>query len=155
MGRDGIQPPSRYLGLGTVNQLANDPKIKFVSGVQAGQATGSFSHRHDHPEEAKWLYLALEDHGGQGQAELANALLASLDEALRKPRISFTADAMDEISVQPYDYPCALWMLLSNHPDRYLMTCKNCHRTVLSTTQGPNRQFCSDSCRVTWSKTHK
>ena len=46
----------------------------------------------------------------------------------------------------------ALWAAFLRHEGRYLMTCKQCGRTVLSTTQGSSREFCSDTCRATYNK---
>lgn len=137
-----------------VGVLRGNESIKFVTGAQAGVAEGSSEQCGLMPEERKWLYLVVEDRGDMSQKDLADMLLDSLDQQLYRPRLSYSGDLMEGVSVNVYDLPSALWALVRNHPNHYLMTCDNCHRTVFSTTQGPNRRFCSDSCRVTWNKRH-
>lgn len=137
-----------------VGVLKGNGSIKFVTGAQAEAAGGSSEQRGLLPEERKWLYLVVEDGIGLGQKELADMLLDSLDQQLYRPRLSYSGDSMEGVSISAYDLPSALWALVRNHPNHYLMTCDNCHRTVFSTMQGPNRRFCSDSCRVTWNKRH-
>ena len=145
---------SRYLGLANVASLRGCGSIKFVTGPQAEASDGSFRPIHTRPEESRWMYLVIEDRGGLSQKELADMLLDSLDRCRYRPHLSYADGPMVEVSVDYYDLPSALWGLVRSHPSHYLMTCDNCHRTVFSTTQGPNRRFCSDSCRVTWSKRH-
>lgn len=146
--------PGRY-GLGIYGALRDcDGSIRFATAAQVEAAHGSFKPRKLRPEEERWTYLVIEESGGCGQKELADKLLSSLDRVLYRPRLSYSGEQMREVSVDSYDLPSALWSLVRSHPNHYLMTCDNCHRTVFSTTQGPNRRFCSDSCRVTWNKRH-
>lgn len=117
---------------------------------------GSFAPRETYPEESKWWYLAIVD-DGTSQIGLANTLLDAFDRALFKPEVSYSGLAMREIApkASPTNLLEAMWLLARDHPGRYVMTCENCHRTVLSGTQGGERRFCSDSCRATWNKAHR
>ena len=150
-----IEPQSRHLGLANIGTLRSSPSIKFVTGPQAERAKGSFAPVSDRPDESKWVYMVLEDDGSSSQRDLANKLINALDGLMYRPRLVYQDQPMQEIIAQPHDLPSALWDLVRNHPNHYLMTCDNCQRTLFSTTQGPNRRFCSDSCRVTWSKKHQ
>lgn len=144
----------RY-GLGIYGALRDcDGSIRFATAAQVEVVRGSFKPRKLRPEEERWTYLVIEESGKSGQKELADKLLSSLDRVLYRPRLSYSGEQMREVSVDSFDLPSALWSLVRDHPNHYLMTCDNCHRTVFSTTQGPNRRFCSDSCRVTWNKRH-
>lgn len=131
-----------------------DGSVRFATAPQAEAVRGSLEARELRPEEARWMYLVLEERADGGQKELADKFLNSLDGVLYAPCLSFSGEQMREVSVSSYDLPSKLWSLVRDHPGHYLMTCDNCRRTVFSTTQGPNRRFCSDSCRVTWSKRH-
>ncbi len=150
-----VEPNSRHLGLVNIGALKGQPSIKFVSGPQAERAKGSFAPVSDRPDESKWVYMVLEDDGTSSQYDLANKLINALDGLMCRPRLVYQDQPMQEILSQPHDLPSALWDLVRNHPNHYLMTCDNCKRTLFSTTQGPNRRFCSDSCRVTWGKKHQ
>ena len=152
-GRIAEVRKGRY-GMSSVGTLRGCDTIKFVTGPQAEAVPGSLESRKLRPDEARWMYLVIENKGGESQKELADLLLSSLDRQLYGPRLSYSGNSMSEVLVDSYDLPTALWGLVRSHPNHYLMTCENCHRTVFSTTQGPNRRFCSDSCRVTWSKRH-
>lgn len=102
-----------------------------------------------------WLYLAIARRRSEGQLETANRLLNSFDKMLDASEIRFNTDKSQEIGMPPArSIATAVWRLAKNHPGRYLMTCKNCHRTILSGTQGGERRFCSDSCRAAWNKAH-
>lgn len=134
--------------------------VKFLTSVEAAQAKGRFDKRENHPEENKWWYLVVSSNvNGEiidDQMQLANHLLQAVDRRLFQPQIAYTGIKMAEIA--PARKPCnmleAMWLLVRNHPDHYLLTCKRCMRTVLSGTQGGERSFCSNSCRATWSKEH-
>lgn len=152
--RSITETKSRYLGLANVASLRGCDSIKFVTGPQAEASEGGFRPIYTRPEESRWMYLVIENREGLSQKELADMFLDSLDRCLYRPHLSYGDNPMAEVSVNFYDLPSALWDLVRSHQNHYLMTCDNCHRTVFSTTQGPNRRFCSDSCRVTWGKRH-
>lgn len=141
---------SRYR-LTYVDQLHGEPSVKFVSATQAEMAKGTFRRR-DVPAHQRWLYLAVEDKPGESQTDAALRLVNGLDRALYRPEIRFSQAPIDEIEVLPNDLPCACWALFRSHPGFYLVTCENCHRTVLAPSQGKRRRFCSDACRATWNK---
>ena len=88
--------------------------------------------------------------------QIANRILQAVDGRLFQPRIAYSGVKMAEIAPEqkPRNMLEAMWLLVRNHPDHYLLTCKRCMRTVLSGTQGGERSFCSNSCRATWSKEH-
>lgn len=48
-----------------------------------------------------------------------------------------------------------LWHVLCYHQGYFTATCPNCGCGFIATKQGPKKQFCSDSCRVTYRKLHK
>lgn len=137
-----------------VGSLRGSDSIKFVSVVRAVDSTGEAPSRWLRSGEARWTYLVIVGEEGKGQKALADSFLNAVDSQLYRPTLSFSGRMMAEVSVCAPDLPTALWGIVRNHPNHYLLTCENCHRTVFSTTQGPNRRFCSDSCRVTWSKRH-
>ena len=145
---------SRHLGLTNVECLKGCERIKFVTGPQARSDLGRLVPVFIRPTEAKWVYMVIEDRGGASQLELANELINALDRLLYAPILSYTGKPMEEIAIESMWLPCSLWSIVRSHPNHYLLTCENCQRTVLSTNQGPNKRFCSDSCRVSWSRTH-
>ena len=134
--------------------------VKFLTSVEAAQADGRFDNRKNHPEENKWWYLVVSSNiGGKSigdQMQIANRLLQAVDGRLFQPRVAYSGVKMTEIAPEqkPRNMLEAMWLLVRNHPDHYLLTCKRCMRTVLSGTQGGERSFCSNSCRATWSKEH-
>lgn len=134
--------------------------VKFLTSVEAAQADGRFDNRKNHPEENKWWYLVVSSNiDGKSiddQMQIANRMLQAVDGRLFQPRIAYSGVKMAEIAPEqkPRNMLEAMWLLVRNHPDHYLLTCKRCMRTVLSGTQGGERSFCSNSCRATWSKEH-
>ena len=138
----------------SIGVLRGCESIKIATGPQADAVPGSFEPRRLRREEAKWMYLVIENREGIGQGELADVLLNALDSQLYRPALSFSGKMMEEVSVCSYDLPTALWGLVRDHPTHYLSTCENCRRTVFSTNQGPSRRFCSDACRTTWKRRH-
>lgn len=149
-----VESQSRHLGLTNVGCLKGCERIKFVTGPQARSDLGRLVPVFTRPTEAKWLYMVIEDRGGASQLELANELINVLDRLLYAPILSYTGKPMEEIAIESMWLPCSLWSIVRSHPNHYLLTCENCQRTVLSTNQGPNKRFCSDSCRVSWGRTH-
>ena len=91
------------------------------------------------------LYLALT---GPDQHALANAYVSALDGLLGARRVTLDGYESSAMPVSYLNAECSLWATFLAHGSRYLMSCKRCGRTVLSTRQGPGRQFCSDVCRA-------
>ena len=150
----------RAMGLTYVTSLKGERGIKFVTAMQAGRATGGSTLATTAGKEArsvadKWLYLAIEEGEGDTQLDLANRLLRGVDALLGRPRVGYAAKWTREISPTYRDLPEALWARVREHPDHYLMTCENCHRTILATNQGAYRRFCGSSCRSIWNREHK
>lgn len=140
------------------HHLKTESRVKFLTSVEANRADGRlFLPREQHDPINRWWHMALRTSEGASQLEVANMLLRGLDKVLFKPELAYTGSPMHEIepAAKPNNLLEAIWLLVRNHPDRYLMTCENCHRTVLSGTQGGERRFCSTSCRATWNRAHK
>lgn len=139
------------------NHLVTDGGIKFLTSVNAGQAEGTLEARDKQDLYHTWWYIALRAEDGMSQRNVADRLLRSLDSALFKPELTYSGRPMHEMepASKPTNLLEAMWLLVRDHPDRYLLTCENCHRTVLSGTQGGERRFCSDSCRASWNKEHR
>lgn len=96
-----------------------------------------------------WRYLAIDvEHGGRGELESANELLAWLDASIPPRAIEYRPDRGLSYKSGFGSFLEAAWAVVREHPGRYPMTCEHCGRTVLSTMQGPGKRFCSDSCRV-------
>ena len=91
------------------------------------------------------LYLALT---GPGQLALANAYVSALDGLLGARRVTLDGYESSAMPVRYDSVACSLWATFLAHGGRYLMSCKRCGRTVLSTRQGPRREFCADTCRA-------
>ncbi|MDY2776980.1 MAG: hypothetical protein SOU51_01190 [Collinsella sp.] len=133
--------------------LRTEESVVFLTAVEAMQVEGSFQPRDTIPLIAKWWYMGLREQDGCSQRESADMLLRAFDRVLFRPELTYSGEPMREI--EPASMPAnlleAMWLLVRDHPGRYLLTCKNCHRTILSGTQGgERRRFCSDSCRVAW-----
>lgn len=102
------------------------------------------------------LKLHLNGHK-EPQAAAAGGLTSETDGLGRRSRgleTAYSGVKMTEIASErkPRNILEAMWLLARNHPDRYLLTCRRCMRTVLSGTQGGERSFCSNSCRATYCK---
>lgn len=96
-----------------------------------------------------WRYLAVDVvHGGRGELESANELLAWLDASIPPRAIEYRPGRGLSYKDGFGSFLEAAWDVVREHPGRYPMTCEHCGRTVLSTLQGPGKRFCSDSCRV-------
>lgn len=153
IGRQSTRPTVDYRLKGEGNRF-----IRFLISLETKQPAGAC--RKGRPEEDRWCYLVVSsDIDGKpvkDQMQIANRLLQAIDERLFRPQIAYSGVKMDEIAPEqkPRNILEAMWLLARNHPDRYLLTCRRCMRTVLSGTQGGERSFCSNSCRATWSKEH-
>ncbi len=150
----------RAMGLTYVTSLRGEERVRFITAMQAGKASGgsglaTTAGREARPVEDKWLYLAIEEGDGETQLDLANRLLRGVDALLGRPEIGYTSKWAKEVSPAYRDLPEALWARVREHPDHYLMTCEHCHRTILATTQGAYRRFCGSSCRSIWNREHK
>lgn len=134
--------------------------VKFLTSHEAPLTGDRFDYHEAHPDENKWWYMVISSETNgiptDDQMQLANRLLQAFDGRLFQPRIVYTGIKMTEMSPEqkPRNMLEAMWLLVRKHPNRYLLTCKRCMRTVLSGTQGGERSFCSNSCRATWSKEH-
>lgn len=139
------------------NHLVTDERVKFLTAVNAGQVDGSLSSRDVHSLVHTWWYIALVSEEGMTQRDVANMLLQALDRALFSPELTYSGVPMREVepAAKPKNLLEAMWLIVRNHPDRYLLTCDYCHRTVFSGTQGGERRFCSNSCRAAWNKEHR
>lgn len=140
------------------HHLKTEEKVKFLTSVEANRADGHiWLSRDKHDPVNRWWHMVLKAPDGESQLDIANTLLRGLDRSLFKPELAYTGSPMHEIepAAKPTNLLEAMWLVVRNHPDRYLMTCDNCHRTVLSGTQGGERRFCSTSCRATWNRAHK
>lgn len=137
--------------------LKTEESVIFLTAVEAKQIEGSLKARDKRPLIAKWWYMGLREQEGYSQREAADMLLRAFDRALFKPELAYSGEPMREIepASKPANLLEAMWLLVRDHPGRYLLTCKNCHRTILSGTQGGERRFCSDSCRAAWNKEHR
>lgn len=137
--------------------LKTEESVIFLTAVEAKQIEGSLKARGKRPLIAKWWYMGLREQEGCSQRETADMLLRAFDRALFKPELAYSGEPMREIepASKPANLLEAMWLLVRDHPGRYLLTCKNCHRTILSGTQGGERRFCSDSCRAAWNKEHR
>ena len=99
------------------------------------------------PEEDRWCYLVVSsDIGGKhvkDQMRIANRLLQAFDGRLFQPRLAYSGVKMTEIAPErkPRNIMEAMWLLARDHPDRYLLTCRRCMRTVLSGTRVANAHF--------------
>lgn len=153
IGRQSTRPTVDYRLKGEGNRF-----IRFLTSLETKQPAGAC--RKGRPEEDRWCYLVVSsDIDGKpvkDQMRIANRLLQAFDGRLFRPRVAYSSVKMAEIAPErkPRNIMEAMWLLARDHPDRYLLTCRRCMRTVLSGTQGGERSFCSNSCRATWSKEH-
>lgn len=137
-------------GLGTYRALkGSEADIRLLTASSASATDSSATPRNDAPDEARLLYLALH---GDDQRTLADGYLHTLDALLGTDALSYAGYEIGAIPVDHCDAAGALWATFLRHEGRYLMTCRQCGRTVLSTTQGGAREFCSDTCRATHNK---
>ena len=98
-GRIAEVRKGRY-GMSSVGTLRGCDTIKFVTGPQAEAVPGSLESRKLRPDEARWMYLVIENKGGESQKELADLLLSSLDRQLYGPRLSYSGNSMSEVLVR-------------------------------------------------------
>lgn len=153
IGRQSTRPTVDYRLKGEGNRF-----IRFLISLETKQPAGAC--RKGRPEEDRWCYLVVSsDIDGKpvkDQMRIANRLLQAFDRRLFRPRVAYSGVKMAEIAPErnPRNIMEAMWLLARDHPDRYILTCRRCMRTVLSGTQGGERSFCSNSCRATWSKEH-
>ena len=153
IGRQSTRPTVDYRLKGEGNRF-----IRFLISLETKQPAGAC--RKGRPEEDRWCYLVVSsDIDGKpvkDQMRIANRLLQAFDRRLFRPRVVYSGVKMAEIAPErnPRNIMEAMWLLARDHPDRYILTCRRCMRTVLSGTQGGERSFCSNSCRATWSKEH-
>lgn len=143
---------SHYLGLRRTRVLKGAKEVAFLSATSANVTQGSSIVRDRRPEEDRWVYLTLQ---GDDQDALALALLRALDSLLGVRMVSYTGYESQGLPIGYRDAPAALWETLLRHERHFLVTCKQCGRTVLSTKQGPPREFCSDACRSLFSRNIK
>ncbi|MDO4539352.1 MAG: hypothetical protein Q4B54_14395 [Coriobacteriales bacterium] len=140
-------------GLGTYRALRGSGKgagdIRVLTASAANATDVAATPRGKAPQETRMLYLALQ---GDDQKALADALLRSLDALLNTEDLRYTGYEIGGIPMDHRDAAGALWATFLRHEGRYLMTCRQCGRTVLSTTQGNAREFCTDTCRATYNK---
>ena len=120
------------------------PEALLLTSAAAGITTGGYAPRDSKPEEERWCFLVLQ---GDDQDELADRLLRSLDRHLGTGEVGRAGYSSGQMPVTFADAPGRLWGTLRDHDRRYLMTCKQCGRTVLSSGQGAPREYCSDTCR--------
>lgn len=139
------------------NHLKVNGHVKFFTAAISGEAKGTFAPRKTHDLTHTWWYLALSALPNNNQIATANMMLQSFDSTLFHAKLAYGSTAMKEIvpAEMPQNLLEAIWLLVRSHPDRYLLTCENCHRTVFSGTQGGERRFCSNACRATWNKEHR
>lgn len=140
------------------HHLIMERDVKFLTSVEAGQSEGHILlPRELHDPINMWWHMVLKAPEGSTQLDIANTLLRGLDRSLFKPELAYSGVSMREIepAAKPTNLLEAMWLLVREHPDRYLLTCENCHRTVLSGTQGGERRFCSNSCRTAWNRNRR
>ena len=131
-------------------ELNGSPHAFFVPALSLRQALKgrSFDLSEDLPEHLV-MCLVL---SGSSQKRLANLFLSELDHLFGERCLSFDNSILEGLDVSYRDAASALWATAISHPKHYPLTCKNCGRTVLSTTQGAGREFCSDVCRAAYNK---
>lgn len=126
--------------------------LLILSAIAANVTKGFAANRKSIPEEGRWFYLVLD---GDDHHALVRRYLRALDSLLGTHVVNYDGTSLEGVTVG-YDWvPGAIWATVISHEGRYLMTCKQCGRTVLSTTQGAGREFCSDTCRATYNKLQK
>lgn len=103
------------------------------------------------------LYISWELAKDESEKDVADGIIAGLDECLSRKRCHLTRSKGREIAdeADPRTLLEAGWSLIKHHPGRYIMCCDHCGRSVLSTTQGGARRFCCNSCRSAWSKNER
>lgn len=103
------------------------------------------------------LYISYEPAKDESEMDIADSLVAGLDECLSKRRCRLTRNKGREMAAEaePRTLLEAGWSLIKHHPGRYIMCCDHCGRSVLSKTQGGTRRFCCNSCRSAWSKNER
>lgn len=147
-----IGKPSNQVAIGHHLKGEGNEFVRFLT------LSGGSIDRKGRPEENRWCYLAvssdIDSKPVKDQMQIANRLLQAIDGRLFQPQIAYSGVKMTEIDSErkPRNILEAMWLLARNHPDRYLLTCRRCMRTVLSGTQGGERSFCSNSCRATYCK---
>lgn len=136
--------------------LNGEPRVRVLTGVEAERTDRSLQLRRKAEErpDIRWLYLAIEADEESGQLEAANRLLRALDRLFHTPEVSCGGPMGEELvtSPAPENLPQAIWEIVRHHPDRYLASCRYCHRTFFTARQGAETTFCSPSCRSAYSK---
>ena len=139
-----------------VAHLAGDPRVRILTGVEAERTESSLQLRRKVEErpDIRWLYLMIEADEESGQLEAANRLLRAVDRLFHTPEVSCGGPMGEELvtSPAPENLPEAIWEIVRHHPDRYLASCKYCHRTFFTARQGAETAFCGSSCRSAYSK---
>lgn len=136
--------------------LVGERRVRLLTGVEAERTERSLQLRKKAEErpDIRWLYLAIEESEGSSQLEAANCLLRALDRLFHTPEVSCGGPMGEELvtSPAPENLPQAIWEIVRHHPDRYLASCRYCHRTFFTARQGAETTFCSPSCRSAYSK---
>ena len=153
---------SKYAGLKNVRtmQVTNEAKpdelpILVLTAASASISKASIKSRDARIEEDPnnlWMYLTLQ---GDDQAKLSDSYLNTLNSLFGRGILNYSNSSLEGITIGYRNAACALWATIVSHQKYYPLTCKNCKRTVLSTTQGAGREFCSDVCRAAYNKAHK
>lgn len=135
--------------------LVGAPEVVFLTSVQADRTEASLDLKKTAADSGdKWLYMAVvADKGGQETA--ANALLRAMEGLFgTRELVSCGGAKSDEVKIErkPANLPEALWANIRSHPNRYLMSCRFCGRTVFANMLGGETSFCSPSCRSAYSQ---
>lgn len=129
-----IGKPSNQVAIGHHLKGEGNEFVRFLT------LSGGSIDRKGRPEENRWCYLAvssdIDSKPVKDQMQIANRLLQAIDGRFFQPQIAYSGVKMTEIASErkPRNILEAMWLLARNHPDRYLLTCKRCMRTVLSGT---------------------
>lgn len=152
------EPKSRLdklTGAKRPRRLKGAEGVLFLTSVQVDRAEASLALKKSADDAGdKWLYMAVAA-DESGQEATANTFLRGLQGLFGTEEVVSCGGAKaDEVKVShsPSSLPEALWANVRSHPNRYLMSCRFCGRTVFANMLGGETSFCSPSCRSAYSQ---
>ena len=151
MDRSGFE---KAIGLLRPRHLRTSSNVSFLTSVEIGATGPSLILKSSKEAHLKWMYMVL---AGTGQEEAANLFLQALDDLFSTETVRCAGPKSSELQLasSPKNVPQAIWSMVRDHPGRYLMCCRYCHKTTFANMLGGETIFCSPSCRSAYSKEHR
>lgn len=146
----------KFIGIRRPKHLKGDLNTIFLTSVEVGREEPSLGLKLTENVGAKWMYMAILQNG-RTQEQSANGFIQALDKLFGSSTIACGGPKSEEVRTvdSPSNLVGAIWSCIKQHPKRYLMSCKYCHRTLFANMLGGETTFCSPSCRSAYSKAQK